>query len=222
LSERVYPDEWHYYEALGEDHGVSGIRAFEQPDPSSFPDQRLRDEPLFKRLILSQRDMSHALSALTFIFQEVDFEARYSLEELRRFRCYETTFIVAYSRPFTESRGGLPRLSYKALGVRLTKFTRSIHESILAKRDKIFAHSDPSAVDYYASVMNFRRPDGSEFSVLGPTRFREGFELDETELRRANVLAECLLHTISSLLHEMHPNFSAGLPQHDFREDRSS
>jgi hypothetical protein len=39
--------------------------------------------------------------------------------ELRRFRCYETAMVTAYTRPFSQSKGMVPKLSLEMTGVQL-------------------------------------------------------------------------------------------------------
>ncbi|WP_133116161.1 hypothetical protein [Mesorhizobium wenxiniae] len=115
-----FPDDWFYWVETGKDSGYGGIQCFPPPDPSRLPPERLKDHALFQRLLLSLRDSAHARSAITFIRQGVDFEQKYGLAELRRFQCYETMLGVSYCRPFSESVGGFPRLSYRALGIKLS------------------------------------------------------------------------------------------------------
>ena len=57
------------------------------------------------RLAMSARDFRHALSAATFLTEECDWIKSYSNAESRKFHCYETTMVVAYGRPFVQSRG---------------------------------------------------------------------------------------------------------------------
>jgi hypothetical protein len=61
-----------------------------------------------RRLLYSLNDLQQALSACSFLY-ECDDEGIYSKAELRRFRCYETTLVVAYGRAFSQSlAGGIP------------------------------------------------------------------------------------------------------------------
>ena len=87
------------------------------------------------------RDLQHARSALTFIQEDVEWETKYSLAELRRFQCYEASLVVSYARPFWKGTSHIKALSFGALGIKLPPFTRAIHEDLLSKRNKVFAHS---------------------------------------------------------------------------------
>jgi hypothetical protein len=66
-----------------------------------------------KRLLISVRDFQEALSAATFLLEEVDQSAKYSLAEIRRFRCYETAMVIAYARPFSMAKGEVGPLKPK-------------------------------------------------------------------------------------------------------------
>lgn len=64
----------------------------------------------------------------------------YSKIELRRFRGYETTLVVAYTRPFSQSRGAVPPL--KMVDLKLSKERQALHDRLMEMRNKIMAHSD--------------------------------------------------------------------------------
>jgi hypothetical protein len=119
-----FPGDWFYWVETAKDSGYGGIRCFPPPDPFRLPPERLKDHELFQRLLLSLRDFAHARSAITFLREDVDFEQKYVLADLRRFQCYETTLVVSYCRPFSESVSAFPRLSYRALGIKLSPFVR--------------------------------------------------------------------------------------------------
>jgi len=97
-------------------------------------------EPRTLRLFYSQRDFALALSALDF-FMEADETAKYSLVELRRFRCYLDEAVISYCRPFTQSRG-LPILTFLDLDITPTADQLSLHDRLMAYRHKVVAHSD--------------------------------------------------------------------------------
>ena len=54
-----------------------------------------------QRLLYSLNDLQQALSASAFL-HELDEGEEYSKVDLRRFRCFETTLVIAYTRPFTQ------------------------------------------------------------------------------------------------------------------------
>ncbi len=102
---------------------------------------RLNVERRRVRLLYSLGDLQLALSACEFLY-ECDPEERYSRIELRRFRCFETTLITAYGRPFSHSDGGVPPLTLKMAGAKLSEQERALHQRLVRMRNKIIAHSD--------------------------------------------------------------------------------
>lgn len=93
---------------------------------------------------MCQNDLQIALSSLTFLNEELDYDKqRYHYVELRRLKCFELSFVVSYSRAFTDSKGSnYKKLSLKKIGVTLSDKQRTIHDKILELRQKIYAHSD--------------------------------------------------------------------------------
>jgi len=210
-----FPDDWFYYEKTGPNSGWGTIRCFPPPDPNKLPEAILKNYGLFQRLLLSLRDFSHALSATTFIREDVDFEREYDLAELRRFQCYETALVVSYCRPFSESVG-IPSLSYGKLGIKLSPFVKSLHEMLVSKRNRIFAHSDIGAVEQSQPVvMRSKDWQGRPFTVLLPPKFREGTLLTEAEFEQVSVLVSCVLTAVMRMIHAMHGNFSDRYPSMD-------
>jgi len=100
------------------------------------------ERELLKRLVIAHADLQLALSAITFLGEELDENAQYSKIELRRFKCFETTFIVSYGRAFTKSNGRYDQLPLKRIGIKLTPKERELHELIIKLRQTVYAHSD--------------------------------------------------------------------------------
>lgn len=64
---------------------------------------------------------------------------------MRRFKCYETSFVIAYGRAFTNSKGGSHSLlSLKKIGLKLSGEELALHQKILEYRQQKYAHSDLS------------------------------------------------------------------------------
>ena len=125
------------------------------------------------RLLYSQRDFQIALSALTFL-SEIEPESHYSIEELRRYRCYLDTAAISYWRPFSKSPN-LPVLKTSALGLNDTE--HNLHKRIHTYRDKVVAHSDIDRMR-----IGFHTLDVHEGLSLPHLRFDEGLELvDEVD-----------------------------------------
>ena len=150
-----------------------------------------------ERYCASYADLQVALSALTFLF-ECDQHAKYSIPELRRFRCYETTFVVSYARPFTSNRGNtIKQISLRKIGVSLNEVEKKMHEKIIKLRNSFYAHSD---LDYLSL-----RLDGFDIEVddykkifLIHSRFDEGLQFYDLFDR---VDAESLISKIMSQLY---------------------
>lgn len=126
------------------------------------------------RMLYSISDFEVALSAADFLY-EFDAGKRYSVIELRRFKCYETTAIVSYARPFSQSRGALPRLEMTSIGVTLTLEQQQLHEKLITLRNKKFAHSDE---DFFrlASQVGEITITGRQTMNIVQTVFDEGLE----------------------------------------------
>jgi len=212
-----FPDDWFYKVESDENTSYSGIRCFPPPDPSKLPSAHLRDHALFQRLLLSLRDFAHANSAITFIREDIDFTQTYGLAELRKFQCYETTLVVSYCRPFSESVGSFPRLSYRALGIKLSPFVEALHRGLMDKRDKLFAHSDVGSVEYALPfVAHDKDTTGKPFSTMFPPRFKEGLLLDEAEFEQVSILVKCVNKAVMHMLQAMHVHFADRYPATDF------
>jgi hypothetical protein len=83
-----------------------------------------------RRLLYSLNDLQQALSACSFLY-ECDEEGTYSKAELRRFRCYETTLVVAYGRLFSQPlTGGIRPLSTKMIDLKLSRERRALHDRL--------------------------------------------------------------------------------------------
>lgn len=135
------------------------------------------------RAIYSTWDIEKALSALTFLLEDADFNAKYNYVDLRRFKCYETTLIVSLARPFEASRNGTI-LNLKTLGIRLTNEEKNLLDKAMFLRRKIFAHSDEEEMHYRVST--FPVMDG-EFN-FPHFQFDEALSLEEDELHQLEIM----------------------------------
>lgn len=145
------------------------------------------------RAIYSNWDFQQALSALTFLLEECNFECRYSRIQLRRFRCFETTVIVAFSRPFAPSRGR-HTLGLRALGVTLTDDELQLKSRVLSLRAKIIAHSDEELMHFKGVTIHFE-----DSSVAMPViLYQETLYLEQAELVALEALLKKLIHGIAT------------------------
>lgn len=161
-------------------------------------------EPQLVRAIYSLWDFQQALSALTFLLEECDFDKKYSKIELRRLRCYETTLIVSMARPLEQSRGGTT-LNLGAIGIKLNKEEKRLVEKVSNLRRKVFAHSDEGEMHFYSNT--FQVLDGKiNFPHM---QFDETLHLEKSELQEL----EKLLRKLVASLAEFFFHFSQKNPQ---------
>lgn len=162
---------------------------------SAPPDQdqaTLHADARRRRLLYSLNDLRQALSA-SALLHECDEDASYSKVDLRRFRCFETTLVVAYTRPFTQSRGGTMPLSMKMVGLRLSDEKRALHARLVEMRNTIMAHSDEEMMRMTTQPFDVSAGDGEPPMYLIQTVFDEGITL----------MGKLLVET-NELLHEVH------------------
>jgi hypothetical protein len=87
------------------EHGSSMKVSSDAERNKPIPDKATADKIEFlKRMMIWHADLQTSLSAITFL-NEADENEKYDYIELRRFKCYETAFVVAYGRAFTKSGG---------------------------------------------------------------------------------------------------------------------
>ncbi|WP_439486611.1 hypothetical protein [Blastomonas fulva] len=121
------------------------------------------------RLMMSALDFRHALSAATFLMEDVDWKGGRSTQEgRRRLKCYETSMVVSYARPFSTARGMAAPFSWKQLGREYAMSTeeKSLHEMLIDARNRIYAHSDGDRSDITASIWRSNFGHGRTFDFL--------------------------------------------------------
>jgi len=148
------------------------------------------------RLFLTNRDFQLALSAVTFLLQDVDWDASYSVPDLRRFYCYEAAMVVSYVRPFTQSRGGARPFSWKDISVKLDDAEKALHERLVVDRNKLFAHSDADYVELRRVIFRMRMPGRRKPLDFAMVRFNEWVRLSTKECLTAQQLLHRALHAI--------------------------
>ena len=151
------------------------------------------DQPIPHRVIYSSWDFQQALSALTFLWEECDFDEQYSSVQLRKFRCFETTAIVSFSRPFKVGRGR-KALDLSAIGFQFSEEEESLKDKLLRLRDKIVSHSDEEEMEY--RTYSFKIFNDSDIRMPAAI-FRESLCLNEDEYRAFEALLHRLLHAIA-------------------------
>lgn len=153
-----------------------------------------QNQPIPHRIVYSSWDFQQALSALTFLLEECEFDQKYSRVQLRKFRCFETTAIVSFSRPFNVGHGR-KALDLTAIGFELSEDENRLKDKIFRLRDKIVSHSDEEEMEY--RTHSFRVFDDSDLRMPAAI-FRESLYLDEYEYNALERLLRRLLHAIAA------------------------
>ncbi len=125
----------------------------------------------------------------------------YNKIELRRFRCYETTLVVAYTRPFSQSRGAVPPLTMKMVGLKLSNEREALHDSLMEMRNKIMAHSDSEMMRMTTQAFDVPMRDGEPPMYFIQTVFDEGVTLVGSLLIKTNELLRQVHHAVYLTLH---------------------
>jgi hypothetical protein len=145
------------------------------------------------RIIYSGWDFQQALSALTFLIEECEYEKKYSRVDLRRFRCFETTLIVSFARPFKTGRGR-EQLDLSAIDFEFTTEECELKDKLIRLRDKVASHSDEEQMEY--RTYSFKPFD--DHDVRMPVeQFQEALYLEETEIYKIEKLLHRLTHAIA-------------------------
>ncbi|MEJ2621750.1 MAG: hypothetical protein P8163_16280 [Candidatus Thiodiazotropha sp.] len=104
-------------------------------------ESKIRDRALFDRLYVAQEDLRQAMSFASMILKKgwhfQPWEKRQTIYIQQS--AYTTALVVAYSRPFTESRG------WPKLPMRLMKYNeeqKQLHKRVLSLRNEVYAHTD--------------------------------------------------------------------------------
>jgi hypothetical protein len=128
--------------------------------------------------------------------EECDFEAQYSKVDLRKFRCYETSVVVAFARPFETSRGRTA-LGLKAIGVNLNPEELSLRSKVLDLRRKVIAHSDDDEMHFRGSLLEPFEDTSLRMALF---QFSESLHLDRSHMRPLESLLRKLMHAITRTL----------------------
>lgn len=148
------------------------------------------------RLIYSNWDFQQALSALTFLMEECNFQAQYGRIELRKFRCYESSLIISFARPFEPSRGQTT-LGLRNIGVQLDSQEIALKETMLNLRRKVIAHSDDAPMHFRGST---HRPLEDSPISMPLFQYVESLHIEEAHCRPLETLLRKLTCSISTAL----------------------
>ena len=102
--------------------------------------------------------------------------------------------VVAYARPFSQSKGRVPKLGWKALGVELSAAELALHDKVLAHRNTLYGHSDADVVELRTQRLHeIFKHNGVEMNLFMP-RFEERTRFDLDEIFRICELSGKLHH----------------------------
>lgn len=166
-----------------------------EPDKKALHAERRR-----RRLLYSLNDLQQALSACEFLYECEETE-KYTKIDFRRFRCYETTLVVAYARPFTQSRGEAVPLTMKMVDLKLSTDRHALHDTLVEMRNKIMAHSDGEMMRMTTQTFDIPMHEGEPPMHLIQTAFDEGVTLTGSRLIEVNELLREVFYAVYRTLH---------------------
>ena len=68
--------------------------------------------------------------------------------------------VVAYTRPFSQSRGAVPPLTMKTVDIKLSNERQALHNKLIEMRNKIMAHSDSEMMRMTTQAFDVPMRDG--------------------------------------------------------------
>jgi hypothetical protein len=155
-----------------------------------------RDFNKLTRLMISGHDFQQALSAATFLLEDVDETEKYSLAQLRRFRCFETAMVIAYARPFSMAKGKVGALKWIDVGLAKNGAERSLHEKLIKHRNTIGGHSDAEFINMRVMLMHqYFDHNDVDFSLIMP-RFDEGMRFTLVEIGTIHAMLHNIINNL--------------------------
>lgn len=155
-----------------------------------------------QRLMMSARDFQQALSANTFLREDCDWDAEYNLSDMRRLQCFETTMVVAYSRPFSKVRGFSTPFRFKLLpNFALTSEESDLHEKLINQRNRLHAHSDGDFTQLRLEIWRTDIGGGQSFDYVRP-QGGEALNFSEDELWKIYQFLWRLRHHVAERLQD--------------------
>ncbi len=151
------------------------------------------------RYIYSLKDFQMALSAADFL-SELDTDKTYSKIELRKYKCFETTMITSYARPFSQSHGNTPRLNLSEIRAQLSEDQMALHKELLELRNKVFAHSDGDRIRMKINVHSIEENENGKLN-FPEFIFDEGvYFCGVIEMNNVINLIRLLMHALVKIL----------------------
>lgn len=159
----------------------------------------IENRPQLLRVIHSANDLQFSLSSLTWFLEEWSPEKQFTKLELRKLRCFESAMVIAFMRPFAQSRKGTV-LSRKTIGVSFSDAEASLFKRVEDVRNSFIAHADEEE-------MNFRLDPFELDSVKGISvpniTYDDGLHFSEDELSVFEDLLRRLIDGISNTIWDL-------------------
>ena len=101
--------------------------------------------PAYRRLVLSFHDIDEAVGLASALRRSVEAPVPVPAERRLLRQAMSAAFVIAYMRPFKQSRGDGETARLVSLGdvLTLTEAQRGLHTRLERLRDNIVAHADP-------------------------------------------------------------------------------
>lgn len=204
---------------VGRQHIMGGIavarfcvalHAAVMDDLTNQADSNMRKRLL--RLMMTALDFRHSLSAATFLLEDWDGSKSNDTKELRRLKCYETTMVVAYGRPFAQAKGAIAPFSWKQIkpGFQIKPDEVEIHNRLIEHRNKLHAHSDGNFTQIRPEIWRSKMPSGPDhdfLAILGG----ESLVFSEVEVNAIHKFLWKVRHHVDMAV-QSHPASRDGIP----------
>jgi hypothetical protein len=168
----------------------------------------------FIRMMYSLTDLQLASSAIAFL-SECEWDEPISRVELRRYKCYETTALIAYTRPFAAGRGGF-HLTFRMFNFSPSKPQLATHHEAMKLRNKLIAHSDFDVMRMVSQHFKIPMREGQEDFVAFQAVFDEGINFHQ---ERCWEFGELISHVQHALFKHLMFDAQKYPSKFDFRHD---
>lgn len=159
----------------------------------------IENRPQLLRLIHSANDLQLSLSSFTWFFEEWNPELQFTELELRKLKCFESAMVIAFMRPFVQSRKGTV-LSRKAIGVSFTDEEASLFKKVKDLRNSFIAHADEDEMNFRIESFELDWVKG----ILVPNiTYDDRLHFSEDELYEFQDLVRRLLYAISKTIWDL-------------------
>jgi hypothetical protein len=109
--------------------------------------------------------------------------------------------IIAYTRPFTQSRGATMPLTMKMIGLKLSDDRQELHNQLMEMRNKTVAHSDSEMMRMTTRPFDVLMSDGEPPIYMLQTVFDEGVSLIGSLLIQTNEMLHEVYQAVYRTLH---------------------